>query len=95
VITWPELQGARDPAPAPTVAARSESDVAALVYTSGSTGRPKGVVLTHRNLVAGAECVASSLGNHADDVILALLPLSLDAGLSQLTTAFKARAMAV
>ena len=33
-------------------------DIAAILYTSGSTGRPKGVVLSHRNLIAGAESVA-------------------------------------
>lgn len=63
-------------------------DVAAILYTSGSTGRPKGVVLSHRNLLVGAESVSSYLTNDADDVILALLPLSFDAGLSQVTTAF-------
>ena len=63
-------------------------DVAAILYTSGSTGRPKGVVLSHRNLVVGAESVSSYLENTADDVILAALPLSFDAGLSQITTAF-------
>lgn len=62
-------------------------DVSAILYTSGSTGRPKGVVLSHRNLLVGAESVSSYLGNTADDVILAALPLSFDAGLSQLTTA--------
>ncbi len=66
--------------------------MAAIFYTSGSTGRPKGVVLSHRNLIAGAESVAQYLGNSADDVILAVLPLSFDAGFSQLTTAFSAGA---
>jgi acyl-CoA ligase (AMP-forming) (exosortase A-associated) len=46
------------------------------------------VVVSHRNLVAGAESVSGYLGNTADDVILAALPLSFDAGFSQLTTAF-------
>ena len=63
-------------------------DMAAILYTSGSTGKPKGVVLCHRNLIAGAESVSQYLGNTADDVILAALPLSFDAGFSQLTTAF-------
>ncbi|MEM1439242.1 MAG: acyl-CoA ligase (AMP-forming), exosortase A system-associated [Pseudomonadota bacterium] len=72
-----------------------DSDVAALLYTSGSTGKPKGVVLSHRNLVAGAESVSSYLENRADDRILAVLPLSFDAGFSQLTTAFHSGATAV
>lgn len=70
-------------------------DMAAILYTSGSTGKPKGVVLSHRNLVAGAESVSSYLHNNADDVILAVLPLSFDAGLSQLTTGFCVGAHAV
>lgn len=67
---------------------RIDGDMAAILYTSGSTGNPKGVVLSHRNLVAGAESVSSYLENTPQDRILAVLPLSFDAGLSQLTTAF-------
>lgn len=63
-------------------------DPAAILYTSGSTGKPKGVVLSHRNLIVGAESVSSYLKNTSDDVILSVLPLSFDAGLSQVTTAF-------
>ncbi|MDX1392651.1 MAG: acyl-CoA ligase (AMP-forming), exosortase A system-associated, partial [Rheinheimera sp.] len=66
----------------------TDADMAAILYTSGSTGKPKGVVLSHRNMLLGAQSVASYLHNSADDVILALLPLSFDYGLSQLTTAF-------
>ena len=65
-----------------------DTDITAILYTSGSTGMPKGVVLSHRNMVAGAKSVASYLENTADDTLLAALPLSFDAGLSQLTTAF-------
>jgi acyl-CoA ligase (AMP-forming) (exosortase A-associated) len=70
-------------------------DMAAILYTSGSTGKPKGVVLSHRNLLAGGESVSRYLENDADDVILAALPLSFDAGFSQLTTAFTAGAHVV
>jgi len=62
--------------------------MAAILYTSGSTGKPKGVVLSHRNVLAGAESVSQYLGNDEQDCILAALPLSFDAGFSQLTTAF-------
>ncbi len=65
-----------------------DADMAAIFYTSGSTGKPKGVVLSHRNLIVGGESVSSYLHNRPDDVILAALPLSFDAGFSQLTTAF-------
>lgn len=74
---------------------RIDTDMTAILYTSGSTGNPKGVILSHRNMVAGANSVASYLQNSADDKILAVLPLSFDAGLSQLTTAFSVGASAV
>src|SRR6185295_11912070 len=72
-----------------------DTDMTAILYTSGSTGKPKGVVLSHRNVVAGAKSVASYLGNRADDILLAALPLSFDAGFSQLTTSFHVGACAV
>ncbi|MDR2030681.1 MAG: acyl-CoA ligase (AMP-forming), exosortase A system-associated [Azoarcus sp.] len=72
-----------------------DADMCAILYTSGSTGRPKGVVLSHRNMVAGAHSVAGYLENRADDVLLAVLPLSFDAGFSQLTTAFAVGARVV
>jgi acyl-CoA ligase (AMP-forming) (exosortase A-associated) len=65
-----------------------DTDMAAILYTSGSTGKPKGVVLSHRNVICGGASVSQYLANDADDVILAALPLSFDAGFSQLTTAF-------
>ncbi|MBK6388237.1 MAG: acyl-CoA ligase (AMP-forming), exosortase A system-associated [Rhodoferax sp.] len=72
-----------------------DTDMAAILYTSGSTGKPKGVVLSHRNMVAGAKSVASYLENGPQDTLLAALPLSFDAGFSQLTTAFHAGARVV
>jgi len=84
---WPAVDASMSvaelPAPEPI-----DGDPAAILYTSGSTGKPKGVVLSHRNLIVGAESVSSYLGNTPDDVILSVLPLSFDAGLSQVTTAF-------
>ena len=69
-----------------------DADMAAILYTSGSTGKPKGVVLSHRNMVAGAKSVAQYLENRPQDRILSALPLSFDAGFSQLSTAFHAGA---
>lgn len=91
VLGWSELLAA-PPRPSHRVI---DTDLVAILYTSGSTGKPKGVVLSHRNMVAGAHSVASYLGNHPGDTLLAALPLSFDAGFSQLTTAFHAGATAV
>lgn len=91
--SWTELCAVQDTAIAPSGAI--DLDIAAILYTSGSTGKPKGVVLSHRNLIAEAESVAQYLVNTADDVVLAVLPLSFDAGFSQLTTAFSVGAHVV
>jgi len=72
-----------------------EIDIGAIIYTSGSTGMPKGVVLSHRNLVAGAESVSTYVENRADDRILSVLPFSFDYGLNQLTTSIYAGATCV
>ena len=72
-----------------------DTDMTGILYTSGSTGNPKGVVLSHRNMVAGAKSVSQYLANTEADSILSVLPLSFDAGLSQLTTVFAVGARAV
>jgi acyl-CoA ligase (AMP-forming) (exosortase A-associated) len=88
VHAWSDVVAER-PAEATALVVQSvDLDIAAILYTSGSTGKPKGVVLSHRNLIVGAESVSSYLENTSDDVILSALPLSFDAGFSQLTTAF-------
>ncbi|MCW8889142.1 MAG: acyl-CoA ligase (AMP-forming), exosortase A system-associated [Sedimenticola sp.] len=74
---------------------RIDGDMAAILYTSGSTGNPKGVVLSHHNMVAGAESVVEYLGNNSSDRLLAVLPFSFDYGLSQMTTAFSVGANVV
>lgn len=89
VIAWSAMPTSRPTEhPTPSI----DADLGAILYTSGSTGMPKGVALTHRNLIAGAESVNAYLPNSEHDVILAILPLSFDAGLSQLTTGFDAGA---
>ncbi|HKY02343.1 MAG TPA: acyl-CoA ligase (AMP-forming), exosortase A system-associated [Burkholderiales bacterium] len=91
VHRWDELMQARSHAGHRVI----DTDMLAILYTSGSTGKPKGVVLSHRNMTAGAKSVASYLENRAEDVILSVLPLSFDAGFSQLTTAFHVGASVV
>lgn len=90
-VSWNDRLDAPQRAPHRVI----DQDMAAILYTSGSTGRPKGVVLSHRNLVAGADSVSQYLENTAEDRILSVLPLSFDYGLSQLTTAFQVGACAV
>jgi len=73
----------------------ADSERVAIIYTSGSSGKPKGVVLSHRNMVTGANSVVSYLNNQASDRILAVLPFSFDYGLSQLTTSLRVGACIV
>ena len=85
VHQWTDVLATATPAqPARVI----DTDMAAILYTSGSTGQPKGVVLSHRNMVAGAQSVSRYLDNRPEDHLLAVLPFSFDYGLSQLTTAF-------
>ncbi len=72
-----------------------ETAPAMIFYTSGSSGPPKGVVVSHRNLVAGAQSVVEYLDNTEEDRILAVLPLGFDYGFSQVTTAFLVGAQVV
>ena len=82
---WDAFQGEAE---VPAARRGIDVDMAAILYTSGSTGKPKGVVLSHRNVLTGGASVSQYLENHPGDVILAALPLSFDAGFSQLTTGF-------
>ncbi|NOX92946.1 MAG: acyl-CoA ligase (AMP-forming), exosortase A system-associated [Gammaproteobacteria bacterium] len=91
VTDWQTLQSGNDP----VYTDITENSTAAILYTSGSSGHPKGVVLSHRNLVLGAESVAHYLGSRPSDRLLAVLPLSFDYGLNQLITAFHTGASVV
>jgi acyl-CoA ligase (AMP-forming) (exosortase A-associated) len=88
LLTWADFLATAAPLlqPTPTI----DADMAAILYTSGSTGKPKGVVLSHRNLVAGADSVVRYLHISSRDCLLALLPLSFDYGLNQLTSSLHA-----
>jgi acyl-CoA ligase (AMP-forming) (exosortase A-associated) len=72
-----------------------DADVVSIFYTSGSTGKPKGVVLSHKNMVTGAQSVSQYLANVREDRLLAVLPFSFDYGFSQLSTAFNVGASVV
>jgi acyl-CoA ligase (AMP-forming) (exosortase A-associated) len=74
----------------PLPAITDTNTLAAILYTSGSTGRPKGVMLSHANLSLGAVSVAQYLELAADDVTLAVLPLSFDYGQNQLFSTWQA-----
>jgi long-chain acyl-CoA synthetase len=60
--------------------AAQPDDVATIIYTSGTTGDPKGVVLSHRNICANADAIATLLKQHLslgeDDIFLSFLPLA-------------------
>ncbi|HEV2145827.1 MAG TPA: amino acid adenylation domain-containing protein [Longimicrobiaceae bacterium] len=58
--------------------AASPDSLAYVIYTSGSTGRPKGVMNTHGALLNLLESFGRMLAPGADDVLLALTPLSFD-----------------
>jgi malonyl-CoA/methylmalonyl-CoA synthetase len=53
----------------------SSNDIALIGYTSGTTGAPKGAVLTHANLLAGAEALRRAWQWTADDRLVLCLPL--------------------
>ncbi|MBS0223979.1 MAG: AMP-binding protein [Proteobacteria bacterium] len=54
----------------------SADDIAMIAYTSGTTGNPKGVMLSHRNMIAGAESFIEVNDVRAGDNWLSYLPMA-------------------
>lgn len=65
----------------------SDHDLAALTYASGAVGEPKGIMSSHRAMISAAKGVMRFQRNVPDDIILNVLPLSLDYGLFQVVMA--------
>ncbi|MEO5365525.1 MAG: acyl-[ACP]--phospholipid O-acyltransferase [Magnetococcus sp. WYHC-3] len=61
------LGGAQSPCAQP-------DDAAVVLFTSGSEGTPKGVVLTHRNLLANCQQLATRIAFNPTDILFNALP---------------------
>jgi len=63
------------PVPAASPGFAGPDDVALVLHTSGTTSRPKQVPLTHRNLVASANHIRTTLALTPDDRCVNIMPL--------------------
>ena len=61
-----------------------ENSNAVITYSFGSDGKQKGIIISHKNLMEGAEIVSQYLKLREDDVISGLLSFNLDYGLNQI-----------
>jgi long-chain acyl-CoA synthetase len=80
--------------PVAQITERAPGDAAVIVYTSGTTGTPKGALLTHANLLAGAQTGTELIDAKPEGVSLAALPLFHIFGLNSImNTAFYSRGL--
>lgn len=83
LTSLPGLDGlARPSSPDPAL-----GDVATLLYTTGTTGAPKGVMLTHANLIFGANASRVTREVNAQDTLYGVLPISHVFGLTSIVMA--------
>jgi len=73
------LDGLLKEAPMESLPAINDQDLAMMLYTAGTTGKPKGVMLTHANLLAGAEAAAegAEIEKHtATRIMMSAMPMA-------------------